>query len=101
MAKYKPGTLDDEAAFRRRFDETDRIARENALPLGSNVYQTTEKLENFDGNASEALAKANEALDLANSLPNSAGDGIDITNRVISSPEMTRGDVLSICTFSS
>ena len=56
MAKYKPGTLDDEAAFRRRFDETDRIARENARPLASNVYQTTYKLEHFDGDVVEMTA---------------------------------------------
>lgn len=56
MAKYKPGTLDDEMAFRRRFDETDRIARENARPLGSNVYQTTYKMESLGGAVTEMTA---------------------------------------------
>lgn len=99
MALYKPGTLDDEAAIRRRLERTERSAREANLPTGSNVYETTDKVMNQDGNASEALAKANLALQEIDALPNAAGANIDITNRVISAPEMSVGAVDSICTL--
>lgn len=49
MAKYKPGTIDDEDAVRRRLQSIERKADEANRPSGSNAYGTTGKLQNFEG----------------------------------------------------
>lgn len=48
MSNYRPGTLDDSDALRRRLGEIDRTAREASKPTGSNAYGTTGKLQFFD-----------------------------------------------------
>lgn len=49
MAKYKPGTIDDEDAVRRRLQSIERKADEANRPSGSNAYGTTGKLQGFEG----------------------------------------------------
>lgn len=49
MAKYKPGTIDDEDAVRRRLQSIERKADEANRPSGSNAYGTTGKMQGFEG----------------------------------------------------
>lgn len=49
MAKYKPGTIYDEDAVRRRLQSIERKADEANRPSGSNAYGTTGKLQSFEG----------------------------------------------------
>lgn len=48
MAKYRPSTLDDFDVTRRARDEQRRAVDASAMPTGSNVYATTEKVQNLD-----------------------------------------------------
>lgn len=60
MAKYKPGTIDDEDAVRRRLQGIERKADEANRPSGSNAYGTTSKLQSFEGvNIPNASASEN------------------------------------------
>lgn len=67
MAKYKPGTIDDEDAVRRRLQIIEKKTNEANRPTGSNAYGTTEKLQNFEGvnlpNASQAADGLMSAAD--------------------------------------
>lgn len=67
MAKYKPGTIDDEDAVRRRLQSIERKADEANRPSGSNAYGTTGKLQNFEGvnlpNASQTADGLMSAVD--------------------------------------
>ena len=48
MAQYRPATLDDFDVMRRFRDEQRRKIADGARPTGSNVYSTTEKLQDLD-----------------------------------------------------
>lgn len=48
MSNYRPGTLDDSDALKRRLGEIDRTAREANKPTGSNAYGTTAKMQFLD-----------------------------------------------------
>lgn len=66
MAKYKPGTIDDEDAVRRRLQTIERKADEANRPSGSNAYGTTEKLQNFEGVNLSNASQSSDGLMSAN-----------------------------------
>lgn len=60
MAKYKPGTIDDEDAVKRRLQSIEKKADEANRPSGSNAYGTTGKLQDF---SYESLSNATQTED--------------------------------------
>ena len=79
MSLYKPGTLDSQDVVSRWERRRRRLLNESATPGKTQIYQTTDKLDD--------------------SLVYEAGDNIDITGGVISAPEMSAGEMDNICTF--
>ena len=79
MSIYKPATLSDAEVMARGQRAAKRRTEEAGIPGKTQTYQTTDKLDD--------------------SLIYEAGDNIDITDGVISAPEMTRGEIDAICTF--
>ncbi len=56
MPNYRPGTLDDSDALRRKLEEIERTAKEANKPTGSMAYNTTGKMQEFDGSGMERYA---------------------------------------------
>ena len=48
MSKYKPSTLDDFDVLNRYREQQRRQLVEQSTPTGSNVYATTEKVQDLD-----------------------------------------------------
>lgn len=79
MSLYKPATLDDAEVLARRQRTARRRTEEAGIPGRTQTNQTSDKV----GEGQVV----------------SAGANIDITDGVISAPEMTRGEIDAICTF--
>lgn len=62
MAKYKPGTLEDEDAVRRRLQSIERKADEANRPSGSNAYGTTGKLQGFEHESTSVATQSSDGL---------------------------------------
>lgn len=92
MSKYRPGTLDDFAVVSRRQRKAKRLANEANLPSGSQVNNTTEKVEAWEGWKADADAAIAEAEQAATNAKN-AVDQLVIPNEVrfTSSPDPPSG----------
>ena len=73
MAKYKPGTIDDEDAVRRRLQSIERKADEANRPSGSNAYGTTGKLQNFESVNLPVASVGMIVFSTSPTLPHEAG----------------------------
>lgn len=62
MALYRPGTLDDDAVCARRDRKTSRLALDANSPTGSNVFGTTERVQEMETSKSD-LAERLDAVE--------------------------------------
>lgn len=86
MAKYKPSTLDDFEVMRRSRDSQRRMLDASNAPSGSNVYATTEKVQELDlGNLETRVGD----LETGKQDKLTAGANIDITSNIISATDTT------------
>lgn len=86
MAKYRPSTLDDFDVTRRTRDEQRRAVDASAMPTGSNVYATTEKVQNLD--LGDLVTRVGD-LETGKQDKLTAGANVDITSNVISATDTT------------
>ena len=90
MSKYKPSTLDSFDVMRRYRDAQRRQLVEQSAPTGSNVYATTEKVQDLD---LDGLRDQVDALERDKQDVLTAGDNIQISAaNVISATDTTYND---------
>lgn len=86
MAKYKPSTLDDFEVMRRSRDSQRRALDASNAPSGSNVYATTEKVQELD--LGDLVTRVDD-LETGKQDKLTAGANVDITSNVISATDTT------------
>lgn len=90
MSKYKPSTLDDFEVLNRRREAQRRQLVEQSTPTGSNVYATTEKVQDLD---LTGLRDQVDALERDKQDKLTAGDNVQISAaNVISATDTTYDD---------
>jgi len=89
MAKYRPSTLDDFDVARRARDEQRRAVDASAMPTGSNVYATTEKVQNLD--LGDLVTRVGD-LETGKQDKLTAGANVQISSNVISATDTTYSD---------
>lgn len=86
MAKYRPSTFDDFDVMRRNRDEQARIIENSMLPTGSNVYATTDKVQDLD--LGDLQSRVSD-LETGKQGKLTAGANIQIISDVISATDTT------------
>lgn len=86
MAKYRPSTFDDFDVMRRNRDEQARIIENSMLPTGSNVYATTDKVQDLD--LGDLQTRVSD-LETGKQDKLTAGANIQISSDVISATDTT------------
>lgn len=86
MSNYRPSTLDDFDVMRRQRDAQRRQIIEQSAPTGSNVYGTTEKVEDLD---LTGLQTRVSDLETGKQDVLTAGDNIQIVDDTISATDTT------------
>ncbi len=90
--KYRPSTLDDFDVLRRTRNAQRRDIASQTAPTGSNVYATTEKLQELDvGTLPERVSDLEEEM-LNKQDALTAGTNIQITGTTISATDTTYSD---------
>ena len=79
MSNYKPGTLDSQAVVSRWEKRKKQILKEASIPSGSQVFQTTEKVQDLDlGKFNDRLDRFDEQLEQTKDELDSLSHSVDV-----------------------